>query len=345
MATTAAGNSDEYKRLIDESLESVFIANKEGKIIYANKGICEMLCYDSSELLGKHYTAFLHPTYKELVESKDADIFAGRTKYTQHECLVIKKNRLEIWVEVLSYLVTWGSTKARVVFLRDISMRKRHQEDLIELNRRLKEYAFITSHKLRHPLTNVLGLARLMEMNDPNDPENKVIIENLLSSANQLNDVILELTVSLTSNNILTGIEFNQEGIMKKASAIMLIDEDLVNNFISKSMITRFDDTLKILDFASARKALEYLKSTTQHPDIILLDITMPIMNGWQFLEQYSKFHMPNTQLYILTSSIDPQDKFKASGYSCVKDFISKPLKSEDLSRIMNKSQLGLFQN
>lgn len=92
--------------------------------------------------------------------------------------------------------------------------------------------------------------------------------------------------------------------------------------------------SLEIRSFIYASKALEELQSDAGIPDFILLDINMPGMNGWEFLEALEVAAIPNAvlpKIYILSSSLDPEDQAKAQSAVLVKGFISKPLDVDKL--------------
>lgn len=63
-------------------------------------------------------------------------------------------------------------------------------EELLKRNEKLKDYAYITSHKLRKPLANILGLVQLFNKNDLDDPENKIVIEKMVNQAEELDEVV-----------------------------------------------------------------------------------------------------------------------------------------------------------
>jgi CheY-like chemotaxis protein len=109
---------------------------------------------------------------------------------------------------------------------------------------------------------------------------------------------------------------------------ILLIDDDNINNFVNRKLIERFSGDVEIKDFLRAEDALDYLKDGN-HADIIFLDLTMPGMGGWGFLEKYegSGYNIP---VFILTTSIDPNDKVRAEQYRCIEGFFVKPLKITD---------------
>jgi CheY-like chemotaxis protein len=104
---------------------------------------------------------------------------------------------------------------------------------------------------------------------------------------------------------------------------------------LSERLIDKHFPAADCKTFLDAEEALEEIqKNETLKPDAIFLDINMPRMNGWEFLEELEKLQLP-VNVYMLTSSIDPRDQEKAHSYNLVKDFISKPLREERLRMIV----------
>jgi CheY-like chemotaxis protein len=134
---------------------------------------------------------------------------------------------------------------------------------------------------------------------------------------------------------------------MKKTfDLVYLIDDDLKFSFITKTLLSKISFAKEIVDYSDASEALEQLKKNTQNgngklPDIIFLDLNMPGMDGWDFLEEYKSLPASFRQkckLYLLTSSIDPVDKNKSQSYTFVSDFISKPLARDKVNWIQENN-------
>jgi CheY-like chemotaxis protein len=127
---------------------------------------------------------------------------------------------------------------------------------------------------------------------------------------------------------------------------VLLIDDNDINHFISSRMITKAVAPLKInfISYSSGTDAIEYLldcqfSDSENFPDYLFLDINMPVMNGWEFLDKLIKFKLDSISgmnIYILTSSLFTQDVLKSKSYSNVSGFISKPLTIERLASIFN---------
>jgi CheY-like chemotaxis protein len=121
---------------------------------------------------------------------------------------------------------------------------------------------------------------------------------------------------------------------------ILLVDDDQLNNLINTRIITKFSD-YTVDSFTSGKAGLMYLHDCEPElfPEIIFLDINMPVMDGWDFLEEFQKFPETLTQncsIIMLTSSIDINDIEKSKRFKSVRDFMSKPLTLESL-RLVTK--------
>ncbi len=127
-------------------------------------------------------------------------------------------------------------------------------------------------------------------------------------------------------------------------SRILLIDDDPINNFLNKKIINEFvSSEIKVKDFLSPEDALKMLIHQSKNekeelPEIIFLDINMPEMSGFEFLDLYIKngLNLLPIVVYILSSSLDPYDIEISNSYAVIKEFISKPLEAETVKRILN---------
>lgn len=121
---------------------------------------------------------------------------------------------------------------------------------------------------------------------------------------------------------------------------VIFIDDDEDLNFLQERMCSRSKSVNHYYVASSALETLEYLSETSVAPDVIFVDINMPVMNGFQFIEEFEKnyFHkFPDTQLYVLSSSVRSDDRRKSLSYRSVKDFLIKPLTEEQLMGICHQ--------
>lgn len=122
---------------------------------------------------------------------------------------------------------------------------------------------------------------------------------------------------------------------------IMLIDEDEIDNIINQKIIESNNFSEKIQVHQTGGEALEYLKKHESEPaalpDLIFLDINMPIMDGFQFLEEFEKLGetvLEKCKIIMLSSSISPRDIDRAASNRFVKKYLNKPLNSRYLQAI-----------
>ena len=126
----------------------------------------------------------------------------------------------------------------------------------------------------------------------------------------------------------------------------MLIDDDEPTNFLNKMLIEETGVAHEVRVAQSAREALDYLSGklpgitgdTPPAPDLIFLDINMPAMDGWEFLDRYRQ--LPSAQkaaivMIMLTTSLNPDDHLRAREIPEVSGFEHKPLKAHRLKEIL----------
>ena len=118
---------------------------------------------------------------------------------------------------------------------------------------------------------------------------------------------------------------------------IYLIDDDEIQNLVNSKILELLGKDLKTITFTNARIALEKIQEEKKFPNIILLDINMPKMNGWDFLDLFDWIN-ESSDVYLLTSSINENDMAKAKNYQSVKAFLTKPLHLDKAKEIVEES-------
>ena len=126
---------------------------------------------------------------------------------------------------------------------------------------------------------------------------------------------------------------------------VLCVDDDTISLTISQLLLKRTGFASEVDTAIDGSGALEYFENLFANdpdpignaPELILLDINMPVMNGWEFLQEYNPRYaekLVNTHIIILSSTIDPEDFALAKQYPVVMQFISKPLSIENLEEL-----------
>lgn len=126
---------------------------------------------------------------------------------------------------------------------------------------------------------------------------------------------------------------------MDLKSRVFIIDDDPIHQRIAQIMISKHNLFDEYFSYTDAQKALDFLQENKKNeetlPDVILLDLNMPVLDGWDFLETFEtliKEFKKNIRVFIVSSSVDEKDLLRSKSYVGVKGFISKPL-SPDIIR------------
>ena len=129
-----------------------------------------------------------------------------------------------------------------------------------------------------------------------------------------------------------------------KIRTVLLIDDSEFDNLFHERILRKSELVENIIVQTSGEEALEYLKENKRlnlrSPDIIFLDINMPGMNGWEFIEQYQLLEETTKSkvvLVMLTTSDNPKDISKAKEYSAITDYKIKPLSKPVLEEVIDR--------
>lgn len=136
---------------------------------------------------------------------------------------------------------------------------------------------------------------------------------------------------------------------------VFCIDDDQITLVLCGLVIKKSDFAKEVITATNGKEGLAWFstyfsKNNTgprqAAPEIIFLDLNMPVMNGWDFLEDYLMKYaerLPETKVVILSSTVNPEDFLRANRYDIVIDFINKPLTPEGLEELMEHEQLTTY--
>ena len=131
---------------------------------------------------------------------------------------------------------------------------------------------------------------------------------------------------------------------MKNPFVISIVDDDDIYRYSIMRTLKDLNVTKKILVFRDGEEAIDFmldnLGNSQDLPDVIFLDINMPIMDGFEFMEEYVKIKPKvgkKITVYMISSSVNPVDLEKAKSISEISDYIIKPIKAEKLASIIKE--------
>jgi len=120
-----------------------------------------------------------------------------------------------------------------------------------------------------------------------------------------------------------------------KVNCIMVVEDSEADQFLCKIAIEKYNPDVTILQAYDGQQAAEILASSAVDPDLILLDINMPRMDGYEFLEKNHEFlSEKNIHVVMLTSSNNKKDESRVSEFSCIRRYIQKPVSFEMLQKL-----------
>jgi len=129
-----------------------------------------------------------------------------------------------------------------------------------------------------------------------------------------------------------------------KLPCILLVDDDPVNNFLNQRLLEGLAVTEQLIVALNGQEAFDMLQHHCQPSDgacpaLILLDVNMPVMNGFEFLQAYQQLPLSQQKaivIVMLTTSLHPADAARAQQL-CVSDFLSKPLTKDKINGVLQK--------
>ncbi|WP_316813819.1 response regulator [Pedobacter heparinus] len=277
-------------------------------------------------VVGESVVEIIAQQYRSRLSSLLARCFEGNCFSIEQRLSVFKSNDL-IFHIIFTPLTVNKRTDAIVCTVVDISSSK----GVINM---IKAYSHLTSHQLRAPITNILSLSTITNYA-------RLASYDALKISQLLNDINVQAVkldeIIKVLNNMLNKEDhvdlFDQLSPKSDHNHIVLVDDDVVTNKLHKMLIRKHHSGKRIVLFDNPQKALTYIQQHT--PDLILLDLHMPEINGWKFLEMMEELHI-FIDVVIVSSSIDPGERSKAKSFLSVKDFYTKPLTIEKVNQLLD---------
>jgi PAS domain S-box-containing protein len=315
-----------YKAIIDSTEDRHVLIDLNNKLLAFNKSALKNLgsTFGFEMKEGDDFVEYFkgHEHVFKLLEGIAAT--HKNETYTYESCVEVPGDRCR-WLRILYLPVknNDGELIGTALNWTDISAQKHAQEQIGEHVKQLEEFSHITSHKLRQPLANIIGLTNLIANAETPADEKEQLVAKLKTVADGLDAVIKEMTEAVAV------LSFNKKQVDSAikplaSNSVFIIDDDPINNIITKKLLQRCIGNVAVKEFLSPAVALDEL-SKGNKPDLILLDINMEPMDGWGFLKEFEKLNL-GVPIVMCSSSVDPADFSRAQEHPLIAEFFSKPL-------------------
>ncbi len=336
---------------------SLFEDNASAMYLFNPHTDCFVDVNDAAErFFGYNRTSFLQLKPSEFVGeqqlSEDSLNRLLSEKSIRLERRMVHKSGNKVDVEVYSSFVPDGQGWLICEIIHDISVRNRYFEAMESQNKILKDIAWTQSHLVRAPLARILGLVEMLNEGEFMEMSQEQIVSLIASSADELDSVIRDISEKAYLANKL---ELVAEPLLTPPPIqvvvqpeVMLVDDDRIILTMHKGAVVKqgLSDTPTL--FQNGETAFHYL---LEHDDatkvfIIFLDLNMPVMNGWEFLEALEKKSwLAELKVIVLTSSVDTADRLRAQQYRYVVSYQNKPVNSGMISELRHHPELKLYWN
>jgi len=307
---------------------SYFLFNKKNQIISFRIHSTEKLGYflDKNPVIGEPFVEFISQKYVKSFSDLVAECFEGKSFNIENRLKVQDKE--DVLMQVVLTPVFTGPDQEFVACTIIDSNRKTNQMKLLD------EYSHLASHDLRAPITNILSLSSMLnypEMDSLDTSKIRELLTDINFQAEKLDDIIKMLNRLINKGE--APKEFAGESTVIDSKHIMLVDDDSLTNKLHHMIITKHNKNKRVVQFDRPLLALNYLKEN--HPDLILLDLNMPEMDGWAFLRALEERNI-KIDVVIISSTIDPAERSRAQSFKSVKDFLTKPLTYDKIKHLVD---------
>ena len=347
-------NADILKsKIIDSTLSSIIISNSKDEIILFNPLAQKMFGWQESEVIGKNIFELLFNNEQRTQQADKIVAYMG----TKHQATsdktveLVGTNKKGNTINFEALIVSSRDEKEQIYiyFINDLSALKKQFNIIQTQNQQLREIAWMQSHAVRAPLVRIMGLVHLLESNTP-DFEIDEIVKFISEAAIELDHTIHDISnktyeLENSKNNEITSFMHIKHDINTRSFdklKVLLVDDDSLMTYINQLALKESGLTKNLFTFANGQLAYDYIKEKMQPNErlLIFLDIFMPEMDGWHFLDAIQALpYKDQIDVIMLSASTSPFEKDKARTYPNVAMYIEKELtkdKIEAIKKVIN---------
>lgn len=183
-----------YKNLLDNMNDGFMVDDTGGKVTFANQAFLNIFGLEKEDIINLKLEDYVAPEYRDILRERHNQRVAGKSVPSYFEYQGLRKDGTKRWLGVrVNTVVEDGKIIGTQSVIRDITNSKRAEEKIKNQNSKLYEIAFLQSHQVRKPVSNLLGLAKLFNYNDPSDSANAEVLSRVEIVAKELDNVIREI--------------------------------------------------------------------------------------------------------------------------------------------------------
>lgn len=322
-----------------------------------SEALMELLGLKDEEFIGHDkWMALIVPEFLDYVKKNVEMSFQSLNSLHIEFPVMVAGREESIWLEVRAEAVSdEENNEVRLSgYTVDITERVKHLQSIDARNRRLMEVAWMQSHNVRAPLARLTALTETFKENANDLDKQRFISEEIIRTTHELDEIIRDITeksealIHLKVDEPESVFQFKDKEDDKLH--VILVDDDPVVLMLQENNVRTAMLDEEPMAFNEAEDALRYLVSVdtskVNGSFLILLDINMPVMNGWDFLDKIS-FELRHLNIFVLmvTSSTNIADKQRANQYYQVIGFVEKVLTKQKVESFKELVPLRKYYN
>ncbi len=342
-----AESESRFRSLFDDNASSMYIYNPyTDQFVDVNPATESLFGFPKKEFLKLKPSRFIG-------EQQVADENLNRLlneKSVREERQMVKKSGVKIDVEVYSSLIPDGKDWLVYEIVHDITIRNRYFEAMEAQNKILKDIAWTQSHLVRAPLARILGLVDLLKEREYAEMSQDQIIQLICTSSEELDAVIRDVSekayLAGQFEPVDEALVQEETMIISVAPEVLLVDDDRIILTMHKGAVVKQGLTEAPYLFMNGETAYQHLLDNDAEMKvfIVFLDLNMPVMDGWQFLEKLEKVSWKSViKVVVLTSSVDTADRIRAQQYRYVVSYQNKPVNASMISELRYHPELKSY--
>ncbi len=323
-----------YRSILELSPAGIFIMKGRHLQFVNHTGLAMLGAKSAEEVIGFPLNKIVPPHQLAAANARLDRLENGDPTAYPADGEIMRQDGSSVSVELIAGLMETADGEVVQVIATDITDRKRYLEALEHQNKLLREIAWTQSHVVRAPLTRLLSLLPMHKKLSADAAARVINLEHIKNAAEELDRIIISIAERSYALSSLEAAQPKPPATLATPASStrlqsMIVDDDLLIQQIHEMLVTDNGLDEHPLVFANGSTALEHIRQHSQEgiSFLVLLDINMPVMNGWEFLEALGQLPLLcEVLVVIVTSSVDTADRLKAQRYPHVIDFVSKPI-------------------